>query len=69
MGFDVLIYWPFDYAYTLIVGIIFLIANFQFAPDRRAINSFVIAMSSWLAWFVVTFLTIAQLHLALGYTL
>ena len=69
LGFDVLIYKPFDYAYALLVGIIFLVANFKFSSDRRAINCFVIAMSSWLAWFVVSFLSIAQLHVALGYKL
>ncbi len=69
LGFDLLLYWPFDFAYVLLVGVIFVIFNQVSKVSRGAIASLIVGLFFWLGWFAVSFLAVAQLHLALGYKL
>lgn len=66
LGFDVLLYWPFNYAYILLVGAIFTMSNMTTQPGESKVRLLATALISWLAWFIITFLAVAQLHLSLG---
>ncbi len=67
-GFDVLLYEPFDFAYVVLTFIIFLTINI--------VTSKKLNMSMWkgagisigilIPWFVISFLSVAQLHISLG---
>lgn len=67
-GFKVLCYEPFDYAYFLMAFMILVFANVIIAGKKRksmrtaAVVGGVIAI----AWFVICFLAVAQLHTSLG---
>lgn len=67
-GFSVLLYQPFDFAYVFLVCIIFLIGNIVLGKAYKtpfwisAGISFIVSA----AWFIVSFLAVAQLHLSLG---
>lgn len=67
LGFDVLLYWPFDFAYVLLVGFVFLGSNQLLRESKSAVNAMVIGGAFWLGWFAVSFLAVGQLHLSLGY--
>jgi hypothetical protein len=69
LGFDVLLYWPFDFAYALFVGGIYIVTNQLFPTVNGAFGSFVVGLSYWLGWFTVSFLAVGQLHISLGYQL
>ena len=69
LGFDVLLYWPFDFAYALLVGGVFVVSNQVFPAAKGAFYSLVVGLSFWLGWFTVSFLAVGQLHLSLGYKL
>ena len=68
-GFDALIYWPFDFAYTLLVGVVFLTLNVYASGGNSFAVPISLGLGFWLGWFVLTFLVVAQLHLSLGYKL
>ena len=69
LGFDVLLYWPFNYAYILLVGGVFVTTN-VFAPESGAVmSSAILGVLFWLGWFLIAFLAVGQLHLSLGYKL
>ena len=65
-GFDVLLYKPFDFAYILFVGGVFLAANLLKADSRKLAPSISLALSVWGGWFVISFLAVSQLHITLG---
>jgi len=69
LGFDVLLYWPFDFAYILLVGGIFVVSNVLAPKANPALGSAVLGISIWLCWFLIAFLAVGQLHLSLGYKL
>jgi hypothetical protein len=69
MGFDVLLYWPFDFAYVLIIGVIFFASNFAAIDSENVFSWVASSLGSWLCWFFVSFILVAQLHLSLGYKL
>ncbi|MEM9256734.1 MAG: hypothetical protein AAGA91_14905 [Pseudomonadota bacterium] len=69
LGVQILLYWPFGFAYALLVGFVFVATNLLAPSQRYRQQSLVIALTFWLGWFVVTYLSVTQLHLALGYTL
>jgi hypothetical protein len=69
LGFDVLLYWPFDFAYVLLVGVFFVAANVLAPKVSTTLGSVFLGVSFWLGWFLVSFLAVSQLHLSLGYKL
>ena len=69
LGFDVLLYWPFDFAYVLLVGVLFVAANLLIAKATTTLGSVMLGISFWVGWFLVSFLAVSQLHLSLGYKL
>jgi hypothetical protein len=66
LGFDVLLYWPFSYAFILFVGVVFIVANVTVAPRDSIFRPLATALASWSGWFIVAFLAVTQLHLSLG---
>jgi len=68
-GFDVLLYEPFDFAYALLVGSLFLAINIWSATeieDRSKLQGALLGILLAVGWFVVAFLSVGQLHLSLG---
>ena len=68
IGFDVLLYEPFDFAFVLFASIIFAILN-AYLSRKAGKNPWVGAKFGILvsvAWFVIAFLAVSQLHLSLG---
>ena len=68
IGFHILLYKPFDYAYFLLTTAIFvgsntMIAKRQKMPIKGAI---VESLAITIAWFITSFVAIATLHHALG---
>lgn len=67
-GFDILLYEPFDFAYVLLAAIFFIGTNISFTGKRH--QSKKVGMAQGLiitiAWFVVSFLAVGQLHVSLG---
>ncbi len=67
-GFDILLYEPFDFAYLLLAAILFIGTNIIFSGKRHQskkvgiVQGFIITI----AWFVISFLAVGQLHLSLG---
>ena len=68
-GFSALLYWPFDFAYTLLVGLVFVAANVYASEGSSLAVPISVGLGFWLGWFVVSFLAVGQLHLSLGYKL
>lgn len=68
-GFDALVYWPFDFAYTLLVGVVFLVSNVYASGGNSFAVPISVGLGFWLGWFVLTLLAVVQLHLSLGYKL
>ena len=68
VGFDVLLYEPFQFAYALLVTIFFVIANaYTGGKQQRNINqSVIVALLIAVLWFFASFLAVAQLHFSLG---
>lgn len=67
-GFSVLLYYPFDFAYVLLVAVSTAFLNGAGAepvlPARmRGVGLSLLAV---LAWFVVIFLAVGGLHMSLG---
>lgn len=70
LGFDVLLYWPFDFAFIILVGAVFILANYFNQPFNLSVaGSVATSVAAWLGWAVITFLAVAQLHTSLGYKL
>jgi hypothetical protein len=67
-GFDVLLYWPFDFAYVLLAAILFGVANVQLLhrAGRSAWFAVGVAAVVLVAWFFLAFLAVGSLHLGLG---
>lgn len=67
-GFDVLLYHPFDFAYSLIGLVLFVVLNsYLFARSGKSPwLGAAVAAAIALCWFVVAFLAVGQLHLSLG---
>jgi hypothetical protein len=66
LGFDVLLYRPFSYAFILFVGVVFILANVTVEPRDSIFRPLATALALWLGWFIVTFTALIQLHLSLG---
>jgi hypothetical protein len=66
LGFDVLLYKPFDFAYVMLVGIVLLIANVAKPMAVKWFRSSCVALLLWVFWFGVTFLAVGQIHLFMG---
>ncbi len=64
IGFDFLLYKPFDFAYVLFAVIVISVVNFRFSSDNLK-NAFRALVWS-LGFFVVSFLLLGELHLKLG---
>jgi hypothetical protein len=67
-GFDVLMYKPFDFAYVLLAGVLFIALN-SYISVRKHLPVWVgVGLGALLlvTWFVVAFLAVGQLHLSLG---
>ena len=67
-GFDVLLYQPFDFAYVLLAGALFFVANIKVsaAKDKKLPTDLAKSVVIWLLWFFVSFLAVGQLHISLG---
>lgn len=68
-GFDILFYEPFDFAYVILVGVLFLGLNCYFsAKKKKSILKYGIAVGAVLLffWFIVSFILVAELHVRLG---
>jgi len=70
-GFDVLLYKPFDFAYILLAGCIFIGVNYYFSAKQKISiwKGVGLGVALLITWFVVSFLLVGQLHLSLGGTL
>jgi hypothetical protein len=68
-GLDALLYWPFDFAYALVIGVMFLASNILGSPGGPIVVPISVGLAFWLGWFVLAFLAVGQLHLSLGYQL
>jgi hypothetical protein len=66
LGFDVLLYEPFDFAYMLLVGMVLLIANITQSVSVNWFQASSVAFIAWVFWFGVTFLTVGQIHIYMG---
>jgi hypothetical protein len=69
LGFDILLYWPFDFAYVLLVLAAFLLSNQLSQVAGGKFKALVVGLSYFLGWFAISFLAVSQLHLSLGYKL
>ncbi len=67
-GFDVLLYKPFETAYLLLAGVLFISINFYYSFKTNSSLLYGIGLGSVLliTWFIVAFLSVGQLHLSLG---
>jgi hypothetical protein len=67
-GLDLLLYKPFDFAYVLLVTCLFLTINIRCSVvGRKSVGSgLFIGIVLAIAWFIVAFLALGQLHLSLG---
>jgi hypothetical protein len=67
-GFDVLIYEPFDYAYFLMAIFLFMGANIASAYKQKKpiMQAIVFGGAISIAWFITSFIAVAQLHNSLG---
>lgn len=72
IGFKILLYEPFDFAYVLLAWTLFFVVNFQGLAIRTGIRwqtlSSAVATSGILVigWFFVTFFAVFLLHTSLG---
>ncbi len=68
-GFDVLLFEPLDFAYALLVTIIFIALNIwasALQKDGSKFQGALLGVLLAIGWFVVSFLAVGQLHLSLG---
>jgi hypothetical protein len=67
-GFNVLCYEPFDYAYFLMAFMILVFANVIIAGKKRKSikKAAVLGGAIAVAWFIICFIAVAQLHISLG---
>jgi len=67
-GFDVLCYEPFDYAYFLMAFVILVFANVIIAGKKGKLikQAVVLGGTIAVAWFIICFIAVAQLHISLG---
>ena len=67
-GFDVLLYKPFDFAFVVLAGVIFVGFNAYYSFKKRRSLWVGIGLGAvlLLAWFIISFLSVGQLHLWLG---
>lgn len=67
-GFDILLYWPFDFAYVALAAILFVTLNTLISSKQDGSVLLGIGTGAALAfaWFAVAFLSVGQLHLSLG---
>ncbi len=68
IGFDVLLYQPFDFAYMLLAGVLFIAVNLHTSKqgNNKVFTVIGKSVAIWLFWFLVSFLAVGQLHLSLG---
>lgn len=66
IGFEILIYEPFNYAYLILAFIVFAIINSKFNSTKKFGISLVKSLAWSLGFFSIAFLLLAQLHLNLG---
>lgn len=66
LGFDVLLYEPFDFAYVLVVGIVLLIANIAHPASINWFRAGCVAFLAWVFWFGATFFAVGQIHIYMG---
>lgn len=69
LGFDVLLYWPFHFAYVLTMAVAFLLVSWLTPAAAGHLNSILLGATCWAAWFAIAFLAVAGLHVSLGYQL
>ena len=71
IGFDVLIYEPFDFAYLLLAVGVFVSVNIYHAKSVQGGLFSAVIESSILAviWFVISVVALMQFHVSLGGTL
>ncbi len=67
-GFDVLLYRPFDFAYLLLAGLLFIGINnyYAFRNKTSFFESLGLGLILLTVWFFVSFLAVGQLHIGLG---
>ena len=67
-GFSILLYEPFDFAYLLLAFVIFLACNAIISnkQNKSILTSVGISLGVVAIWFIVSFLSVGQLHLSLG---
>ena len=68
IGFDILLYEPFDFAYSLVVLSVFVFVK-VWSPYSRASSKGVglaISVAIFTIWFVTSFLALGELHTSLG---
>ena len=68
-GFQFLLYQPFEFAYVILVTLLFLALNIwssSLAEDGSIIQGAMLGLLCAVGWFVLSFLAVGQLHLSLG---
>jgi len=70
-GFSILLYEPFDFAYCLLTFVLLLFANISISKAHHSPlwESVMFSVVLFILWFVVSFVTVLQLHQNLGGTL
>lgn len=73
VGFDILIYEPFQFAFSFFVGFVFLFINRSYVVPSLAKIDYgkltvliIYAIVFSIVWTVISFLLVLQLHLSLG---
>ena len=66
IGFEILIYEPFNFAYSICAFMVFVIINTKFSSSKNIGISLVKSLAWSAIFFPIAFLLLAQLHLNLG---
>jgi hypothetical protein len=68
IGFDLMLYRPFPFAFPIFCLFVFTVLNIRLYKRQLSpvISGFVVSAPLTVAWFVVTFMAVVQLHISLG---
>ena len=68
LGFDILLYKPFEFAYIFLAGLLFIVLNIYISILNKStiFMGLVIGISELAVWFLITFILVGQLHITLG---
>ncbi len=67
-GFSILLYKPFDFAYLLLVTVMFVFINIRCSikSNESVIGGGLLGITVSILWFGLTFLVLGEMHLKMG---